>query len=124
MLCYIPFICINNCLSLSGLKVQTRSSYPHDLTSLFRMIAKTDILFFLPPNVDYYYFFRGGIPEYADALPMPAAGGGLEYDAAGPPVDEDTEENAGGSLPGEKPAKTRIRTEFPETWLWSDYVSE
>ncbi len=78
--------------------------------------------FYLPPYVDNY-FFRGGLAEYAALPAAPYFDYAAEDGAAGPPVDENTQ-SASGSLPDEKPAKTKIRTDFPETWLWSDYVSE
>ena len=61
----------------------------------------------------YYWAFDGpvaalpgGVPEYENA-------------ARGPEFAEDEESDGNQQDQGQK-----IRTEFPETWLWSDYVSE
>ena len=50
----------------------------------------------------------------------------VKKDGGGVAEDEDTRESTGGNdAAGSSSAeKTRVRTEFPETWLWSDYVTE
>jgi len=42
-------------------------------------------------------------------------------DEAGPPQASGPARNGGGAASSQKP--TRVRVEFPETWLWSDSVA-
>ena len=65
--------------------------------------------------VEDYIAFDGPVA----ALPIPEAGRGAE-DA----IAEDGGAQGGNEADDEGASKSRIRTEFPETWLWSDYVTE
>ena len=61
----------------------------------------------------YYWAFDGPVA----ALPP-----GVYEDAArGPELADDELEESDENQQGQS---QKIRTEFPETWLWSDYVSE
>nr|UCK81477.1 CD109 antigen-like protein [Arenicola marina] len=85
-----------------------------------------------PPNYHYYDYNDGGIMEGAPGMgggmeedeaamaPMPPANAGdraPQAGAPGPGGDGDENKATGG---GGLQAVGRIRTAFPETWLWSD----
>ncbi|XP_072019177.1 CD109 antigen-like [Amphiura filiformis] len=68
---------------------------------------------------DNYYWFGGPVPAFPAPAPgIPVARG----DGGAPELDEET--NNGDIAPDNNPVKTRIRTEFPETWLWNYYYDD
>ena len=63
----------------------------------------------------------GGVGGPAPAVPDFGLAGGANFRG-----DEDDSDNsaAESSDTNQNSPPTRIRTEFPETWLWMDYVAE
>ena len=65
---------------------------------------------------------------YADRefLPVAFAPGAEEGAAAGGQNREfdNTADSSDATVESSSAKKTRVRSEFPETWLWSDYVTE
>ncbi|XP_071786205.1 CD109 antigen-like isoform X2 [Asterias amurensis] len=80
------------------------------------MLVFTDALVYSTPVIDYPWSgvqFDGGLqPVPAAAMPEADDVAFDEAAIAKKPAGD------GGNLP-----KPRVRTEFPETWLWSDYVA-